>query len=227
MTRRSSGQHLSPLRGPEVAALSSADMPQTPRGVLESAISHLPASGVALLRPCLGTASPWRVDYAGRRKGEMGRWIQERLEPSLEASARHLTDRAPCSAGPSLILTLHREGIAAGLCVLWPREGAEPGGAELGEAVEGLREALEVVLEVEHGEETYFGGPAGMLDAELARSLGRGDVQALPALLSLVRTVGGADIAYWGSVRGEVVEWSVTSGPGTAGSGSGSRSARA
>ncbi len=136
----------------------------------------------------------------------MGRWIQERLEPSLEASARHLTDRAPCSAGPSLVLTLYREGIAAGLCVLWPREGAEPGGAELGEAVEGLRGSLEVVLEVEHGEATYFGGPAGMLDAELARSLGRGDVQALPALLSLVRTVGGADIAYWGSVRGEVVE---------------------
>ena len=181
-------------------------MPETPRGVLESALLCLPVSGVALLRPCPGTISPWRVDYAGRRKGEMVRWIQERLDPSLEVSARHLTDRAPCSTGPSLVLTLCREGITAGLCVLWPHEGAEPGVAELGEAVEDLRGALEVVLEVEHGEATYFGGPAGMLDAELARSLGRGDIQALPALLSLVRTVGGADIAYWGSVRGEVVE---------------------
>ncbi|MDP9455208.1 MAG: helix-turn-helix domain-containing protein [Actinomycetota bacterium] len=181
--------------------VDSLDGPEAIRSTLEGAVRHLPASGAALVRPHPVIASPWRVDYAGGRKRETERWLRERLEPSLEASARHLTARAPCSSDLPLVLTLRREGVAAGLFVLWPHAGADPG-----ERIDGLRETLEVLLEVEHGEATYFGGPAGTLDAELAGALGRGDVGALPALLSLVRTVGGADIAYWGSVRGGVVE---------------------
>ena len=170
--------------------------PEAVRNILEGAVRHLPASGAALLRPRPGAASPWQVDYAGRKKGEMGRWLRERLDPSLETSAHHLSARAPCSTDPPLVLTLCREGVAAGLCVLWPCGGGAGIGDGLGERIEELRATLEVVLEVEHGESTYFGGSGGMLDAELAGALGRGDVQALPALLSLVRTVGGADIAY-------------------------------
>ena len=205
MAQRSSGYHLPKLRGLEVGGTDPTCGPEAIGNTLEGAVRRLPASGAALLRPQHGIASPWLVDYAGSRRGQMGRWLRERLEPSLEASARNLAARAPCSADPALVLTLRREGIAAGLCVLWLREdvGTVTG---LGEGVEGVRETLEVFLEVEHGEATYFGGAAGSLDTELAGALGRGDSQALPALLSLVRTVGGADIAYWGSVRGEAVE---------------------
>ena len=194
---------LSTSRELELGAVDHPGGPEAVRNILEGAVRHLPTSGAALLRPRPDTVSPWRVDYAGRKKGAMGRWLRERLDPSLEASAHHLNARAPCSTDLPLVLTLCREGVTAGLCVLWPCE--DGAGMQAG-PVEELRATLEVVLEVEHGEETYFGGPGGMLDAELAGALGRGDFQALPALLSLVRTVGGADIAYWGSVRGEVVE---------------------
>jgi hypothetical protein len=63
-------------------------------------------------------------------------------------------------------------------------------------------------VEVERGEQLYFGGGLP-LGAETTQALRRGDEGALPELLSLTRTVSGADLVYLGSVHDVMVdvEW--------------------
>jgi len=86
--------------------------------------------------------------------------------------------------------------------------------APIGGAVavgEDLRRDLETLLEVEWGERAFFEAPNDPLEPELSRAVRGGDEDALSAFLALARTVGGADLAYWGAVSGGVlsVGWHV------------------
>ncbi len=196
------------LLGPglvERAALDPRRRPAALYRALEAFVNSVPAQGTALIRPSPEGSSPWRAEYAGTREEEMRRWLRDRLDESLEATMLALAEMAPCSpdARPLMFPLYPRTSPAGGLWVVWPYANLEPPGEETG----GFREALETLVEVENEERLHFRGGADL--PELAQALRQGDDGALPALLDLTRRIGGADLAYWGSVHDETVnvEW--------------------
>lgn len=180
--------------------------PERRAGELERALAGVAgwvsAAGTALIRPRLDGETPWQVSYAGERRAELLRWLRSRLDASTEVTAQALMQRAPCFPGIEPVLfPLHpREAALRGFWVLWPR-----GGLAGAERLERFRQALESFLEVEHLERLYFRGGAP-LEEELADALRNRDEQGLPALLTLARAIGDADLTYWGSVHDELVD---------------------
>ncbi len=171
-----------------------------------TAISReLSAAGTALLRPHSAGGS-LQITYAG----EKARALRRRLDPYREAPLGDVG--AALSGNPRLVPGLElvclplkpKTSHAGGLWVVWVGAGTGPFLPD--GAVERFRSALESFLEVEDKERLYLRNPANPLDRDLARALREGDEQALPALLAFTRTVGGADIAYWGAVHDDVVD---------------------
>ena len=199
----------------EMAALDPGRRLSALRRALETINAALSAAGTALIRPYPDGASPWYADYAGEREKEMERWLRPRLDTSPESMAATLAEPSPCAPGARpTVLALHPQGLATGgLWLVWPHAGARSLGQEGSRLARGemedFRRALESLVEVEHKERLYFRHGATPLDEELARALRGEDGEALPALLALARTIGGADLAYWGSVHDGVVdvEW--------------------
>lgn len=196
--------HRPELLGPglvERAALYPHRRPVALYRALEAFVNSGPAEGAALIRPSPDGHSRWRAEYAGTREEEMGRWLRDRLGEPLESAMLALAEKAPCSPETKPIMfPLHpRVPCAGGLWVVWPYANLELPG----EQTESFRKALETLIEVEHEEWLHFQGGADL--PELAQALRQGDGEALTALLDLTRQVGGADLAYWGSVHDETV----------------------
>lgn len=189
----------------ERAALDSRRRPAAVYRALKSFANAAPAEGTALIRPSPESSSPWQITYAGATEEEVRRWLRDRLDESLENTARALAAGGPCSPGarPLTFPLRPRTPGAGGLWVVWPYAGFEPPEGE----TEDFRKALETLIEVEHEESLYFRGGSDL--PELSRALRQGDEGALTALLDLTRQIGGADLAYWGSVHDDLVnvEW--------------------
>jgi hypothetical protein len=173
------------------------------RSFLADANHRLAAAGSALFWPRFDGAARWQAAYVGEEPEKVRRWLSSRLDSPLEELAGELANEAtrPAGATPRPV-TL---GSAGGPWVLWRAAG---GSAEEPEPLDRLRRELETFVEVERGEQLYFGGGLP-LGSETTQALRRGDEGALPELLSLTRTVSGADLVYLGSVHDVMVdvEW--------------------
>ena len=183
------------LAGPEgrLAAL---------RRFLDTANAGLAAAGSVVLWPRFDGAARWRAEYVGEEPERVRRWLSPRLDSSLEEILAELPGGAPRISGASPHpVTL---GVAGGLWVLWRTESVHA------ERLGRLRQELGTFVEVERGEQIYFGG-GSPLGEEATQALRRGDEGPLPELLSLTRTVSGADLVYLGSVHDGVVdvEWNL------------------
>lgn len=172
---------------------------------LETVVNSVPATGNALIRPSYDGSSPWLIEYAGTRREETYRWLLGCLHESLEATMLAVSEKAPCSQGAkSAMFPLRtRTHSAGGLWIVWPYTDLEPAD----EALDDFRDALEALIEVEGEERRHF--RVGEDFTEMARALRRGDEGALSELLGLTRRIGGADLAYWGTVHDDRVdvEW--------------------
>ena len=175
-----------------------------------NAIAHeVAAVGTALLWPRMDGVSPWQVKYAGGRKKEMQRWLNSRLDASLQKTISAFAESTPCfpEARPTLFPLRPHALPLSGLWVVWPLE--DLNSAFVAEDMDGIRQALESFVEVEHKEQLYFRDKNNPLCSEVAQALRNRDNQGLPALLILARIISDADVAYWGSVRDDFVdvEW--------------------
>jgi sugar diacid utilization regulator len=65
---------------------------------------------------------------------------------------------------------------------------------------------LETLIEVESLEEHYFSSTSPFSDPTLVEALGKGDPNALSALLSMTRLVGNAELTFWGRAYQDVIE---------------------
>jgi hypothetical protein len=121
------------------------------------AIAHdVAAVGTALLRPRMDGVAPWHVKYAGARKKEMQRWLNSRLDASLQAMMSNFAERTPClpESRPTLFPLRPHALPLSGLWVVWPHENLNS--AFVAEDMDFIRQALESFVEVEHKEQLYF-----------------------------------------------------------------------
>jgi hypothetical protein len=139
----------------------------------------------------------------------MQRWLNSRLDASLQGTSSNFAETTPClsKSRPALFPLCPHALASSGLWVVWPHENLNP--AFVAEDMDVIRQALESFLEVEHKERLYFRDKNNPLGSEVAQALRNRDKQGLPALLTLARIIGDADVAYWGSVRDDFVdvEW--------------------
>ncbi len=171
------------------------------------AIAHdVAAVGTALLRPRMDGVVPWQVKYVGARKKEMQRWLNSRLDASLQATMSTFAERTPCfpESRPTLFPLRPHALPLNGLWVVWPHE--DLNAAFVAEDMDAIRQALESFMEVEYKEQLYFRDKNNPLGSEVAQALKNRDNQGLPALLTLARIISDADVTYWGSVRDDFVE---------------------
>ena len=187
------------------------------RRALASLREETGAAGVALVEVVDGGPEGWRIVYEGRRGRRSRRWLRDAFADlgalgeaaALSLDARHLSG-VPCSPGATPLLPRPQgKDIPRGFLALWtwePDGGDLPG---LRGRMEGFGRSLALLLEVEQKERLCMGGRGISGKEELARALRDGDEGAVPALLTLARTTGGADLAYWGSVHDGIVdvEW--------------------
>lgn len=171
------------------------------------AIAHdVTAVGTALLRPRTDGVVPWQVKYVGAQEKEMQRWLNSRLDASLQATMLAFAERTPCFPElRSALFPLHPHALPlSGLWIVWPRE--DLNAPFVAENMDAFRRALESFVEVEYKEQLYFRDKNNPLGSEVAQALKNRDNQGLPALLTLARIVSDADFTYWGSVRDALVE---------------------
>ena len=171
------------------------------------AIAHdVAVVGTALLRPRMDSAVPWQVKYEGARKKEMRRWLDSRLDASLQATMSTFAERTPCfpELRPTLFPLRPHTLPLSGLWIVWPRE--DLNAAFVAEDMDAIRQALESFVEVEYKEQLYFRDKNNPLGSEVAQALEKRDDQGLPTLLALARMISDADFTYWGNVRDNLVE---------------------
>ncbi len=115
------------------------------------AIAHdVAAVGTALLRPRMDGVVPWQVKYVGARKKEMQRWLNSRLDASLQATMSTFAERTPCflESRPTLFPLRPHALPLNGLWVVWPHE--DLNAAFVAEDMDAIRQALESFMEVEY-----------------------------------------------------------------------------
>ena len=92
----------------------------------------------------------------------------------------------------------------AGIWIIWtPLSPLTPA---INDCLEEVRLTLEALIEVDSLEEHYFSSASPLSDPALIKALGRGDPNALSALLSMTRLVGNAEMTSWGRVYQDVIE---------------------
>jgi TIR domain-containing protein/GAF domain-containing protein len=176
---------------------------------LQELLATLPAVGTALIWPCQDGNVPWKLYYAGTRWQVMRRWLTARLHGSLDATLGVLQqDLSSLSDMPSAHIMCLQPAprFPAGIWIVWPVLSSLPRKAL--DCMEGVRQTLEALIEVESLEEHYFASTSPLSDRALIEALGKGDPQALYALLCMTRLVGNADLTCWGRVYRDVVECS-------------------
>lgn len=134
-------------------------------------------------------------------------WLSTFRNFSLKEATQALQETPPYLSHTTPIVWRLDIGASSanGLWILWAYSDLAyliPHDAELDK----LRRDLEILLEVEHEEQLYFRGPDALLGSELKRTIVNNDSDGIPALLSIVRTLSGADLTYWGNVIDDVVQ---------------------
>jgi sugar diacid utilization regulator len=191
----------------KIAALQPQRRGEMIARALQELLVCLPAMGTALIWPCQDRDVPWKLYYAGNRRESMRRWLTARLNFSLDATLGMLQQDLSSLSDmpfPHLIYLRPAPMFPAGLCIIWPA--ISPLSREALDSLEGVRRTLEALIEVEGLEERYFSSISPLSDQTLVEALGKGDSQALSALLSLTRLVGNADLTFWGRAYRDVVE---------------------
>lgn len=200
-----------PLRFSTLAYLEQAALyPDQRSAALDhalKAIAHdVAVVGTALLRPRMDGTVPWQVEYAGARKKEMQRWLDSRLDASLQATMSAFAETTPCfpKSRPTVFPLRSHALPPSGLWIVWPRE--DLNAAFVAEDMDAIRQALESFLELEYKEQLYFCDRNNPLGSELVQALKNRDSQGLPTLLTLARMISNADFTYWGNIRDDLVE---------------------
>jgi sugar diacid utilization regulator len=205
----------------EAAAFTTAQRDEYLAGSLQEMLALIPAVSAALVWPCPQKPIPWKVLYAGIRRSEMLRWLNARLDASLEMTMSILQHDLACLSDmpEAVVLPLRPPGLVQhGLLVLWLATSAvaiftspSPAGPVLNTDIQQVCTTLEAILEVESKEALFFPGDASPLDRQITEALAHGDTNALSAALSLTKMLGKADLVYWGQVRQNhvEVEWHV------------------
>jgi hypothetical protein len=171
---------------------------------LQELLVCLPAVGTALVWPSQDRSVPWKVYYAGIHPESMRHWLTARLDFSLDATLGVLQrDLSKLSDMPTphVVCLQTAPMFPAGLWIIWtplPREALD--------SLEEVRQTLEALIEVESLEEHYFSSTSPLSDPALIEALGKGDPNALSALLSMTRLVGNAELTFWGRAYQDVIE---------------------
>ncbi len=178
---------------------------------LQRLVSSLPAVGTALIWPCPQRKVPWKVYYAGTRRGTMQRWLSAHLALSfneiIEVLQRDPMGELPDTL-PPLLIPLHTSPSSlSGIWITWiaPSHRSLLSGMRA-EGIERIHRTLEAVLEVEEKEELYFSSSSPLYDRELIEAVAHGDDHALSVFLSMARLVVKADFTFWARVYRDVVE---------------------
>ncbi|MBV9711974.1 MAG: helix-turn-helix domain-containing protein [Ktedonobacteraceae bacterium] len=176
---------------------------------LQELLTCFSAVGTALIWPCQDRKVPWKVYYAGSRQETIPRWLNVRLDPSLDAIIsvlqRDLSNLSEMPF-PHLICLQPASAFPSGLWIVWTAISPPFGSAR--NAQEEIRTMLEALIEVESVEEHYFSSISPLSDQALVEALAQGDGHALSAFLSLTRLVGKAEMTAWGRVYQDVIETS-------------------
>src|SRR5579884_1638727 len=178
---------------------------------LQQLITGIPGVGTALIWPCQHRKVPWKVYYAGARRGTMQRWLSARLDLSFNEMIEVLQhDPANDLPGtlPPLLIPLHAPPSSlSGIWITWvaPSHISLLSGG-VADGIERVRRTLEAVLEFEEKEELYFSDSSPLLDRELIEAVAHGDMHALSAFLSMTRLIVKADFTFWARVYRDVVE---------------------
>jgi sugar diacid utilization regulator len=174
---------------------------------LQELLVCLPAVGTALVWPCQDRNSPWKIYYAGDRPESMRRWLAARLDFSLDATLGVLQrdlSKLDSMPSPHIICLQPAPMFAAGIWIVWATLSPLP--PALKDGLEEVRQTLEALIEVESLEEHYFSSASPLSDPALIEALGKGDPNALSALLSMTRLVGNAELTFWGRAYQDVIE---------------------